>query len=75
MIEVFPDDSLLAKCLQNLLGSDNPAKDVGTMYLFDCHLIASGGYPKQFDANICSAKGPFVGVAKSAKCDGLRGSD
>lgn len=74
MVEAFPYYRLPAKCLQNLSDFDDLAKDAMVGYLSDCHLIAHCGYPKPFDANIRSAEGPLINIAKPTKCDRLRGS-
>ena len=69
MVETFPHQGLLAECLGDLLGFGNRAEDVEMSYLFNCHLIAHGGYPKSFNANTPPGEGTLEDIAKSAVCD------
>jgi len=75
MVEAFPYHHFLAKRLQSSSGFYDLAEDAMVGYPFDCCLIARCGYPKPFDANICSTEGPLINIAKPTKCERLHGSE
>jgi len=75
MVEAFPYYRLPAKRLQSLSGFDDLVKDAVVGYLSDCHLTAHRGYPKPFDANICSAEEPLISITKPTICERLPGSE
>lgn len=75
MVEAFPYYRFPAKRLKSLSEFDDLAEDATVGYLFDCHPTAHRGYPKPFDANICSTEGPLINITKPTKCERLPGSE